>query len=131
MSLGTDTLLTDLLDLAKAQRAALREGKLDEAIELGEERGVIAEGISVFESVPADGPPPVSAARGKNGGRDQSTEGRREAIGEILLVDQDISEAVLDAMAEVAAKLDGIDKLKRFFRNSSTCGKDKNISIKA
>ncbi|MBI5575341.1 MAG: hypothetical protein HY896_03140 [Deltaproteobacteria bacterium] len=131
MNRGTDTLLADLLELARAQRAALGEGKLEEAMELAEERRVIVEGISIFERGSPVRPAAGKMAVGSAGGRVCSRENRRKAIGEILSVDRDISEAIRAAMSDTAAKLDGIDKLKRYFRNTAARGTAGKISVTA
>jgi len=100
MSDRTDTLLLELLDAVRAQRSALEEGDTDKALALLPIRhGIIQEIQEKDSRVP---------------------ESRRSTLKQILAVDLEITALVRHQMSDVASRLDGVDKLKRFFRNAAS-----------
>ena len=101
MSGRVDTLLLELLDLARGQRVALTEGDVDAAVELLEKRrGVIGQI--------------------QTGGRVKHA----PVIEQILSIDEDIRKAVMAGMSEVASSLDSLEKLRSLMKTSDILGKD-------
>jgi hypothetical protein len=100
MSERMDTLCLRLVDLARAQHAALAAGNLDEALALLEKRQC------VIDEIRRTGDGPV----------------RREAIRETLSIDDDICSAVRSGMKDIVSMLDGIEKLKRYCRDAASRG---------
>ena len=110
MSDHVDTLLLELLDLSRCQRAALKEGRLDEALSVLGKRKIIIARMQVIGRL---------------------TENQKMAVKDIISIDADISTAVRRSMSDVASRLDGIGKIKAFLQNvSSTAeGKQAGVSI--
>ncbi|MHB1011360.1 MAG: flagellar protein FliT [Desulfobacteria bacterium] len=99
MSDRIDILLLELLDAVRAQRSALEEGDTDKALALLPKRHG-----SIQEIQNNGGPVP---------------ERRRSTIKQILALDREITALVRHQMSDVASRLDGVDKLKRYFRNAA------------
>jgi hypothetical protein len=109
MSGRIDMLCLRLIDLARAQHAALAEGKLDEALALMEKRQ------SVIDEIRRTGGGPV----------------RRDVIRETLSIDDDICSAVRSGMKDISSVLDGIEKLKRYCRDAASRGSDRRTHLTA
>lgn len=110
MSDRNDTLLPELLDLARCQRAALNEGRLDDALSfLGKRKDIISR-MQVIGRL---------------------TENQKMVIGDILSIDAEISTAVRRGMSDIASRLDGIEKLRVYFRSlpSASDGKQEGVTI--
>lgn len=117
MSDRTDTLLLELLGAVRAQRSALEEGDTDKALALIPKRqGIIQEIQKYGGPVPAKrfGGHSDDAKAARHGG---SPESRRPAVEQILALDRGITALVRLQMSDIASRLDGGDKLKRYFRN--------------
>jgi len=120
MSDRADTLLLELLDSVRAQRSALEEGDTDKALALLPKRQGIIREIQINNG-------PVSAA-GRSGRSDDVTavrrsgslESRRSTLNQILAADREIAALVRPRMRDIASRLEGIDMLKRYFRNAAS-----------
>ncbi|MFA6149238.1 MAG: hypothetical protein WC899_13625 [bacterium] len=120
MSDRVDALLLELLDAVRSQRSALEEGDTDRALALLPKRhGIIQEIQNI------DGP----FLEKKSGGHSDdakavrqggSLESRRSSLNQIFALDREIATMVRHQMADIASRLDDVDKLKRFFRNSAS-----------
>jgi len=96
MSDCTDTLLLELVDLARGQRTSLKEGRLDEALSvLGKRKGII-DRMQVIGRL---------------------TENQKMVIRDVISIDADISTTVRCSMSDVASRLDSIDKIRSYFQN--------------
>jgi hypothetical protein len=105
VSASVDRLCRELLDLARAQQAALVAGNADEALAIFDERRRIQNEIQKI-----DGPAAVAPQQ------------HRSAVEEILAVDRNTASLARLRMADIASRLDGIDKLKRYFRTVAPSG---------
>lgn len=108
MSDRADTLLLDLLDLTRGQRAALNEGKLDEALSFFGKRKIVIDRMHVVGRL---------------------TENQKMVIKDIISIDADISTAVQRSMSDIASRLDSIDRIRTYFQSSSPRGDDNEAGV--
>ncbi|MDA8179209.1 MAG: hypothetical protein ACYC37_00100 [Desulfobacteria bacterium] len=108
MSDRTDTLLLELVDLARGQRAAIKEGRLDEALSFLEKRRTTIDRIQDIGRL---------------------TENQRMAVKDILSIDEDISTAVRCSMSDVASRLTSIEKIRTYLQSVSSTGEDKQVGV--
>lgn len=108
MSDRIDTLLLELLDLARSQRAAIKEGRLDEALSFHGKRLIIIDRIQ---------------------GIDRFTKNQRMVAEYILSIDADISSAVRCNMSDIASRLDRIKKIRTYLQNVIFTAKDRRNGI--
>ena len=124
MSYRVDTLLLELLDLARGQWVALKGGDIDTAVELLEKRQGIIGQIQNSGRVKRA---PVSSWAWDDGntpGPEVFWENRHPVIQQILSIDEDIRKAVKAGMSEVASSLDSLEKLRSLMKISDLLGKD-------
>jgi hypothetical protein len=95
MNARLDALYLELLELARAQRAALEKGKVEEALMLLEERQGIVDEIQIIDA-------PIRLAEGIEG---------------ILSVDSDILVLLRKELGSVNKKLEAICKFKALCRD--------------
>lgn len=108
MSDRTDTLLLELLDLARGQRAALKEGRLDEALSFYGKRKNITAQMQVIGRL---------------------TENQKTVVKDIISIDEDISTAVRCSMSDVASRLDSIEKVKTYIQSIPSAGEEKQAGV--
>ena len=108
MSDRTDTLLLELVDLARGQRASLKEGRLDEALSVLGKRKIIIDRMQVIGRL---------------------TENQKMVIKDIISIDADISTTVRCSMSDVASRLDSIDKIRTYFQKFSSRGDDNQAGV--
>ena len=101
MSDRNDTLLLELLELARGQRAALNEGRLDEALSFYCKRKDITARMQVIGRL---------------------TENQKMVVKDILSIDKDISTAVRCSMSDVASRLGSIEKVRTYIQSISSAG---------
>jgi len=101
MSDRVDSLLLELLDLARGQQVALTEGDMDAAVALLEKRRGILGQIETGGGVK-----------------------HAPIIEQILSIDEDIRKAVMAGMSEVASSLDSLEKLRSLMKTSDMLGND-------
>ena len=124
MSYRVDTLLLELLDLARGQWVALKGGDIDTAVELLEKRqGIIGQ---IQNSGRVKRAPLSSWAwdDGNTPGPEVFWENQHPVIQQILSIDEDIRKAVKAGMSEVASSLDSLEKLRSLMKISDLLGKD-------
>jgi hypothetical protein len=115
MSGRMDTLCLRLLDLARAQHAALAEGHLDEVLALFGERLAIEMAMKEIQKFDASGiaREPLGQSIDRNfGERNALSDANRSAIEEICSVDGEMTASVLAAMSEITEMLRVIAKLR-------------------
>ena len=125
MSGRVDTLLLELLDLARGQRVAIKEGDIDASMKLLEKRQGIIERIQISGRVKRV---PLSSWAWDDGNTPPPEifrENRHPVIQEILSIDEDIRKAVKGEMSEVASGLDSLEKLACLKKISDFLGRDK------
>jgi len=108
MSDRADTLLIELLDLARCQRAALKEGRLDEALLFLGKRAIIIDRIQDIGRL---------------------TENQKMMVKDIMSIDADISSAVRCSKSEVASRLDSIEKIRTYFQRISSKAEEKQSGV--
>ena len=108
MSDRVDTLLLELLDLARGQRAALEEGRLDEALSFLGKRKILIDRMKIIGRL---------------------TENQKMVVRDIISLDADISSAVRCSMSDVASRLDSIDKIRTYFQSVSSKGDDNQVGV--
>src|SRR5665647_1063437 len=109
MSDRQDILLLELLDLARGQRVALKEGDIDAAVELLGKRQDIIGRIQRSGRVKRA---PLSSWAWDDGNTPRPEvfwENRHLVIQEILSIDEDIRKAVKGEMSEVVSGLDSLE----------------------
>jgi len=108
MSDRTDTLLLELVGLARRQRAALKEGRLEEALSFLGQRKIIIDRMQVIGRL---------------------TENQKMAIKDIISIDADISMAVRCGMSDVTSRLYSIDKVRTYIHSVSSTGENKQAGV--
>jgi len=129
MSDRVDILLLELLDLARGQRVAIKEGDIDAAVGLLEKRqGIIAK---IQASGRVKRAPVSSWAWGDGNAYTQEVfwENRHPVIEQILSIDEDIRKTVMAGMSEVASSLDSLEKLRSLMKTSDVPGKDNKARV--
>ena len=124
MSDRVDILLLELLDLARGQRVAVKEGDIDAAVELLEKRQGIIERIQRSGRVKRA---PLSSWAWDDGNTPRPEvfwENRHPVIQEILSIDEEIRKSVKGKMSEVASGLDSLEKLACLKKTSDFLGRD-------
>ena len=118
MSDRVDILLLELLDLARGQRVALKEGDIDAAVGLLEKRQGI---IGRIQSSGRVRRAPLSSLAWEDGNTPRPEvfpENRHPVIQQILSIDDDIRKAVSAGMSEAASSLDSLEKLRSLMKTS-------------
>ena len=95
-----EALCLRLLDLARAQHAALAAGNLDEALTLMEKRQSVCEEI----------------------GRIGDGNVRQDAVRQVLSIDRAICGAVRDGIAEIRSRLDGMRGVSAYLKQAGPGG---------
>lgn len=108
MSDHVDTLLLELLDLSRCQRAALKEGRLDEALSVLGKRKIIIDRMQVIGRL---------------------TENQKMAVKDIISIDADISTAVRCSMSDIASRIDSIEKVRTYIQSISSTGEEKQADV--
>jgi hypothetical protein len=103
-----DTLFLELLDFARGQRAALKEGRLDEALSFLGKRVIIID-------------------RMRDIGR--LTENQKMAVKDILSIDADISAAVRCSKSDIASRLESIQKVRAYLQRVSSKAEEKQAGV--
>ncbi|GBE02450.1 hypothetical protein BMS3Abin08_01897 [bacterium BMS3Abin08] len=107
--------LKELLDLAKCQREALRNERVEDALDLQEKRRAVADRIQKVD---------ISSLKGglfDNSGEKISDTAEniscniRDLLTEILSVDREITAAIRGEMDSTLGKLSAVNKLKKGF----------------
>ncbi|GBE33886.1 hypothetical protein BMS3Bbin06_00401 [bacterium BMS3Bbin06] len=113
--------LKELLDLAKCQREALRNERVEDALDLQEKRRAVADRIQKVD---------ISSLKGglfDNSGEKISDTAEniscniRDLLTEILSVDREITAAIRGEMDSTLGKLSAVNKLKKGFCQGSAC----------
>jgi Flagellar protein FliT len=124
MSDRVDILLLELLDLARGQQVAIKEGDIDAAVELLEKRQCIIGRIQRSGRVKRAPRSSWAWDDGNNPGPEVFWENRHPLIRQILSVDEDIRKAVMNGMSDVATGLDRLEKLRNLMKTSDDLGRD-------
>jgi len=118
MSDCADTLLLELVDLARAQKAALDAGNVDEAMALASKRQILARDIQKNDM--RKNARELSGQTFDGGGdtRGGMPDTLRSTVEKILSVDREMMASVRAEMSAISDNLNCIGKLKRYIGNT-------------
>lgn len=119
MSDRVEALLLELLDLARAQKAALETGNVDEAMKLSARRQVLAGDIQKIDLLEIPRKPSGQSVDGSDGTGGSLPGTLRATVEEILSVDRDMMAPVRAEMSAISDKLRCIAKLKQYVDDPS------------